>query len=404
MSSSPIEDREKTITDGYKRVDEDLKPHDRTKLIAFYLPQYHPTPENDRWWGKGFTEWTNVAKSQPLFPGHYQPQLPADLGFYDLRLPETRVAQAQLAQEYGIYGFCYYHYWFNGRMILERPFNEVLDSGSPDFPFCLCWANENWSRRWDGSEQSILLEQKYDEYDPIEHITWLETAFRDSRYITIEGKPLLLVYKAAEISNMSEIIATWRQYMKDKGYPDLYICFVRKTSGQNSLDNQHFLDLGFDAHVDFQPDTAVLNRGTNEQEINYFPTWVEMIISRIITRIFKIVTVRYGLFVNRAVANLRYLDGTVFPCVFPSWDNTARRGKLFPFISQNNRAELYAKWLSASIDHVADRSDDEKIVFINAWNEWAEGCHLEPDTKHGREFLETTKIVLDRHQNNSLQQ
>ena len=403
MNYNSTSNRQEIPIDIDKLVDEKSNSRDRTKLIAFYLPQYHPTPENDEWWGKGFTEWTNVAKSQPLFPGHYQPQLPADLGFYDLRLPETRVSQAQLAQAYGIYGFCYYHYWFNGRMILERPFNEVLESGSPDFPFCLCWANENWSRRWDGSEQSILLEQKYDEYDPIEHITWLEAAFQDSRYITIEGKPLLLVYKAGEIPNMSEIISKWRQYAKAKGYPDLYICFVRKTGGSTTLDNQHFLDLGFDAHIDFQPDTSILNKDRNERTLNYLPTWIEMIISKLIARIFKVIAVRYQLFSNRAVENLNRLDGTVFPCVFPSWDNTARRGKLFPFISQNSRAELYGKWLSTSIEKVADRSKDEKIVFINAWNEWAEGCHLEPDTKNGREFLEVTKVVLDRHQHDRLQ-
>ena len=287
-------------------------------------------------------------------------------------------------------------------MILERPFNEVLESGSPDFPFCLCWANENWSRRWDGSEQSILLEQKYDEYDPIEHITWLETAFRDSRYITINGKPLLLVYKAGEIPEMSEIVSKWRQYVKSKGYPDLYVCFVRRTTGSNCLDNQHFLDLGFDAHIDFQPDISILNKDKNERAINYFSTLLEMIISKIIARIFKISTVRYELFTNRAIANLNYLEGTVFPCIFPSWDNTARRGKLFPFISQNNRAELYGKWLSASIDKVASYPTDEKIVFINAWNEWAEGCHLEPDTKNGREFLETTKTILDKYQKDCL--
>ena len=180
------------------------------KAIAFYLPQYHPIPENDQWWGKGFTEWRNVTRARPLYPRHYQPHLPADLGFYDLRLPEVRQAQAELAHAFGLHGFCYYHYWFNGRRVLQRPFEDVLASGEPDFPFCLCWANENWTRRWDGSDDEILLEQIYSEQDDRDHLLSLLTAFRDPRYIRIEGKPLFLVYRTSALPHPARTAEIWR--------------------------------------------------------------------------------------------------------------------------------------------------------------------------------------------------
>src|SRR4029077_7166935 len=203
----------------------------KVKLIAFYLPQYHPIPENDDWWGKGFTEWTNVTKARPWFRGHYQPHLPADLGFYDLRLPETREAQANLARQYGIHGFCYYHYWFNGRRLLERPFNEVLASGSPDFPFCLCWANENWTRAWDGLEREVLIQQHYDSNDDLAHIRWLANAFRDPRYIRVHGKPLFLVYRVASLPDPMQTVSIWREEARRLGIGELFLCAVESRVG-----------------------------------------------------------------------------------------------------------------------------------------------------------------------------
>jgi lipopolysaccharide biosynthesis protein len=367
----------------------------KPRLIAFYLPQYHPIPENDEWWGKGFTEWTNVSKAKPLFPGHYQPQIPADLGFYDLRLPEVREAQANLAREYGIYGFCYYHYWFNERMILERPFNEVLESGSPDFPFCLCWANENWSRRWDGLDQEILLEQKYDEYDPLTHITWLEKAFRDPRYIRVNGKPLFLVYKAGDIPEIEQKIEVWRKYIESKGYPGLYICFMR-SAYFTSIDGHetNLFNSGFDAHVDFQAGGFVDSNGST--------TFSQRLIKKITSPFSLALSLMTGakvLSYKQTVANAiqqEFIDSRTFPCIFPSWDNSARKKKN-PTVNQNTNATLYGKWLENAILKVQNNREDEKIVFINAWNEWAEGCHLEPDLANGRKFLEETKKVLSKH-------
>jgi lipopolysaccharide biosynthesis protein len=180
------------------------------RFIAFYLPQYHPIPENDEWWGRGFTEWMNVSRAKPLFDGHYQPHLPAKLGFYDLRVPEVRQAQADLARRHGIEGFCYWHYWFEGKRLLERPFNEVLSSGQPDFPFCLAWANETWSRRWLGEDKDILQEQTYSLEDDLDHITWLMEAFADPRYIRVHGRPLFLIYKPFDLPDPERTTETFR--------------------------------------------------------------------------------------------------------------------------------------------------------------------------------------------------
>src|SRR5665647_256742 len=195
----------------------------KIRPIAMYLPQFHPIPENDEWWGKGFTEWTNVAKAKPLFKGHYQPHLPADLGFYDLRLEESRIAQAEMAKVNGIYGFCYYHYWFNGKRILERPFQEIFETGKPDFPFMLCWANENWTRTWDGGNHHILLEQKHSPEDDRNHIKALIPYFKDSRYIRVDNKPVFSVYRASLFPDISNTIRIWREEAEKEGL-ELYIC------------------------------------------------------------------------------------------------------------------------------------------------------------------------------------
>lgn len=355
----------------------------KIRPIAFYLPQYHPIPENDLWWGKGFTEWTNVTKAKPLFRGHYQPHLPADLGFYDLRLPEARQAQADLAKEYGIYGFCYYHYWFKGRRLLERPFNEVLASGEPDFPFCLCWANEHWSRAWDGQDSQVLIKQEYSEEDDRQHIKWLVNAFRDKRYIRYDGKPVFLVYRASRLPNPLNTTSIWREEARKVGVGEIYLCRV-----ESDLDECNDpATIGFDCAVEFQPMIGILGNPSRKGQV-----W------------------RYAR--KLGLANKVYGQGWVFdystviermlsrspppykrfPCVTPSWDNSARRKS--PLIIRDSTPDLYQKWLKAIIEKSKREAVGENFIFINAWNEWAEGNHLEPCQKWGLSYLEATRNAL----------
>lgn len=359
------------------------------RAIAFYLPQYHPIPENDAWWGKGFTEWRNVTKAKPLFPGHYQPHLPADLGFYDLRLPEVREAQAQLAQAYGITGFCYYRYWFNGRRILERPFNEVLTSGKPDFPFCLCWANENWTRTWDGYSKNILLEQNYTEEDDLQHIRSLIPTFEDERYIRINGKPLFLVYRASLMPNPLRTTAIWREEAEKAGIGELYLCRVESNfTGEHGDPTQ----LGFDAAIEFQPNSNpdFQNLSTPLRRSRGWYWLRKLGLSQKAygeNQIFD-----YASLVERMIQSDRP-PYKRFPCVTPAWDNTARR-QSGATIYRGSTPELYETWLTHVVENSLPDDPGEQIVFINAWNEWAEGCHLEPCQKWGHAYLAATQKVL----------
>lgn len=348
------------------------------KLIAFYLPQFHPTPYNDEWWGKGFTEWTNVAKARPRFRDHYQPHLPADLGFYDLRLPETREAQADLASEYGIYGFCYYHYWFGGKRLLERPFHEVLDSGKPDFPFCLCWANENWTRVWDGSEKQILMPQSYSHEDDLNHIRWLARSFSDPRYIRLDGKPMFAVYRSAGLPDPKRTTDTWREEAQKLGIGELYLCLIENNFGDPLIDpGVH----GFDAAIEFQPKLRTLreslfHRGLERLNLHHDAYRLHS----------------YMEIVDKSLSE-PVPSYARYSCVCPSWDNTPRH-PTWGLVLRDSTPEKYGDWLREVIDRTPERANGERIVFVNAWNEWAEGCHLEPCQKWGRSYLESTKQVL----------
>ena len=353
-----------------------------TLLIAFYLPQFHPIPENNEWWGQGFTEWTNVASAKPLFRGHYQPHIPSDLGFYDLRLPEIRDAQASLAREYGIGGFCYYHYWFSGKRLLERPFNEVLHSKKPDFPFCLCWANENWTRRWDGHERKILMPQTYSEEDDQRHIDWLIEAFSDNRYIRINKKLLFLIYRTAKLPNPKRTTDLWRERVAKAGLGELLLCMVENNFGDPPTDPA---DIGFDAAIQFQPRLALLHRRSFRHRL-YRRVLRELGLER--NGRFE-----YSQLMGRAIS-MPIANFSSIPCVIPGWDNTARL-KQKALVINGSTPELYREWLKHAIQ-IAPILGGERVIFINAWNEWAEGCHLEPCQKWGRSFLEATREALSQ--------
>jgi len=355
------------------------------RLFAFYLPQFHPIPENDAWWGKGFTDWTNVAKARPLFPGHYQPHVPADLGFYDLRLAETRAAQAAVARQHGIEGFCYYHYWFDGRRVLDRPFQDVLDSGEPDLAFSLCWANEDWTRAWDGNTGEHLLRQHYSEEDDRRHIRWLLSVFADPRYVRVESRPLFLVYKASRLPDAARTTDIWREEAVRAGIGDLYLCRVESDAGDHGDPATH----GFDAGVEFQPDWRNLGRPLRRNLALRAARRLRMTQQAYRRhRVFD-----YGEVVDRmlrrpAAPYKRY------PCVTPGWDNTPRRTRQGIILRDSSPPE-YERWLRAVVDSFEPFTPDENLVFVNAWNEWAEGNHLEPCRRWGHSYLEATRRVVN---------
>lgn len=344
------------------------------KLIAYYLPQFHPVPENDHWWGKGFTEWTNVTKAVPQFLGHYQPHLPGELGFYDLRLPESLRAQAALARHYGVHGFCIHHYWFGGRRILERPFQVLLENPDIDINFCLCWANENWSRRWDGLEEDILLAQSHSPEDDLAFIDSLLPAFRDERYIKVEGKPLLVVYRASLLPDARQTAKRWRERLREHGFPGVHLVAA------TSFDITDAESFDFDATVEFPPHKYLLDP-INDHYVVMNPEYTGKI---------------YDYDKWREKWNELPSTGRVhYRAVMPSWDNEPRRpGNGFSYV--NSSPTSYASWLDRVCQETMTKQASDRFVFVNAWNEWAEGAHLEPDRKYGYAYLHATSNVLQQ--------
>ena len=353
------------------------------KAIAFYLPQFHPIPENDEWWGKGFTEWTNVAKAKPLFKGHFQPHLPADLGFYDLRVSEVREQQANLAKEYGISAFCYWHYWFgNRKRILERPLNEVIASGSPDFPFCLGWANETWSGRWHGSDK-ILIKQEYPgKEDYNDHFNEILPALTDFRYVKINDKNLFLIYKPSEIPDLNEFTGYWNQLAKDNNLPKFYFIGVCDDFEQfeGILDGYlPNIPKPFINGIPFKHN--LLNRIKAKLGISYTPLKPERINYRSFVEHFE----KYK-FKNYEI-----------PIILPNWDNTPRSG-YNGFVIENSTPELFARVCKHAFEKLKSDQGD-RLVFIKSWNEWAEGNYLEPDQEFGKKYLQVFQNELNNYIN-----
>ncbi len=340
------------------------EPTSRPTTIAFYLPQFYPIPENDAWYGPGFTEWRNVVQARPLFSGHYQPHLPGELGFYDLRLPQVRAQQARLARQHGIDAFCYYHYWFHGHRPLRGVIDDALADVGPDIPFCLAWANENWSRHWDASRHEVLLRQTYSAEDDEAHGRFLLQAMSHPRYLRVDGKPIFFIYRIESLPRAAATLEGWRTMWRNAGLGEVQIVQF-ETRGFHEPP----ADFGADASAQFLPHgvagTVPMSAPRDSHPGNLVFSYKD---------------------VARTFADVPQPAWRRYECVVPAWDNTPRRGDGASLLLHGSTPQLYRDWLAA----VHAKTPADGVVLINAWNEWAEGAHLEPDLRYGREYLEAT--------------
>jgi hypothetical protein len=379
----------------------------KARVIAYYLPQFHPIPENDAWWGKGFTEWTNVAQAKSLFRGHLHPRVPADLGFYDLRMPEIREAQAELARETGIEGFCYWHYWFgNGKMLLERPFQEVLNSGKPDFPFCLGWANHSWtSKTWQKGKRlnkdSIIQQQYYlGEDDDIKHFNYILKAFQDKRYIRVDNKPIFVIWNPSDSPHIKDFIVLWNKLAQNHGMDGIhFVAFCQNLNYVSSAGNKRLLiveqdagkifskifDLGFDAINSLGIYRAeILSKGVFNKMLFRF---VNKITGGIFVEKYK-----YGNIIKHLFCEEDKREN-VYPAIIPNYDRSPRAGKKNA-LWYGSTPELFKKHIETAIELVKDKQDEHKILFLKSWNEWAETNYMEPDIHFGKKYLDALKAAL----------
>ncbi len=360
------------------------------RSIALYLPQFYPVPENDEWWGPGFTEWTNVARARRLFPGHAQPRLPGELGFYDLRVQATRVDQAALAQEHGVSAFCYWHYWFAGRRMLDRVFNEVCSSGVPDFPFCLAWANTSWVGTWTGEPNREFIEQTYPgEDDHRRHFAALVEAFHDPRYVRVDGRPLFYVYRPHHLPEPERFADLWRRLAEEAGLPGLFLVGQTMPGPRQWSASAN----GFDAIVPYALIPTVDRHAARRGVLRggrWSPDWFVSALTSRLPFMPSIYRYRHWSSYIPTVGNGTDL---AFPAVIPNWDNTPRLGRKGS-VYQGASPELFGAQVTQAAGLVADRAPDHRIIFVKSWNEWAEGNYLEPDRRFGRAFLEAHRDAL----------
>jgi len=361
----------------------------KARVIAFYLPQFHPIPENDKWWGKGFTEWTNVGKAKPLFKGHYQPRVPADLGYYDLRIPEVREAQAQMAREAGIEGFMYWHYWFgNGKQLMSNIFDEVLVIGKPDFPFCLAWANHSWSNKtWLPKDQykstELLVEQLYPGIEDYKkHFFYVLKAFKDKRYIQIDGKPVFMIYAPLDFKEVNIFIELWQKLAKENGLDGVY--FIGQTSRNHEWSN--VLNLGFNAvcRAGLQDAVEAIKGKIRNSGLGFLRNYSKFIFLN---------RCKYSRLINHLVIPDIDKMENVYPTIISNYDHSPRSGRK-ALIVEGSTPDLFKKLIIKSIENISHKKEDHKIIILRSWNEWAEGNYLEPDLKFGTGYLDALKDAL----------
>lgn len=361
----------------------------KLRPIAFYLPQFYPTPENDAWWEPGFTEWTNVANAKPMFKGHYQPRIPRDLGFYDLRLPIVREQQARMAAEAGIEGFCYWHYWFgNGRRLLDQVFREVVETGKPDYPFCLCWANHSWkAKTWDPTlPDKMLMEQLYPGVeDYTAHFYAMLPAFKDRRYMTVDGKLLFGIFQPSDFQDASTFIQTWNRLARENGLAGFH--FFALSQGGTDEENERWAAQGYDSIV-FD---ALHETFCHPEDDGKWKRFTKRLRRKCFGRPY---TVDYRNYINRTRQHL-LANPTHIPCIDPDFDHSPRSGKVW-IIVEGSCPERWKELCKTSADILAAREDDTGLIFIKAWNEWGEGNYLEPDRKYGDSYLQATREAFKK--------